>query len=213
MPGATSNDTTIRLATWLVGLGILLLTLSACGDIIQIVPVTPPTPAAVSQISTPSSAPAAETTASAPTRVVAPSIGLEAPVAAMGWRVVERDGEQVSEWELPNDEAGWHRNSARPGEGSNIVISGHNGSTGGQVFVNLDELQAGDELIVWTDSQEPFEYQVTEKTIVRTFAISDEADQYLRTVTEPTAQEQLTLITCWPNWTNTHRLIVIAEPK
>jgi len=130
----------------------------------------------------------------------------------MGWRVVEQWGQPVSQWEMPEEAAGWHRNSARPGEGSNVVISGHNASTGGQVFADLEELQVGDKITLWTDNQHNFDYQVVEKNIIRTFAISDEADQYLKNVANPTNQEQLTLITCWPRWSNTHRLIVIAQP-
>lgn len=195
-----------------MSLGLLLIALSACGDLIQIVPVNPPTPVAVSQIVT-NNIPPETIAASPPRRIVAPTINLDAPIAEMGWRVVDQWGQLASEWEMPDEEAGWHRNSARPGEESNVVISGHNGSTGGQVFARLDELQVGDEITLWTDKPEPVVYQVIEKTIVRTFAISEEADRYLRSVSEPTAREQLTLITCWPNWTNTHRLIVIAVPK
>lgn len=195
----------------LIGLVIFLLGVSACGSIIEVVPNTPtpgpPTPTA--QVAAEGSIKAA----GYPTRIQAPIISLDAPVVEMGWHVVEEAGQEVSEWEMPENEAGWHRNTARPGEGSNVVISGHNASTGGQVFAELDELQVGDEITLWNDSNESFVYQVTEKTIVRTFAISDEADEYLRIVTEPTPQEQLTLISCWPSWTNTHRLIVIAQPK
>jgi len=195
----------------LVGLVVFLLAVSACGSIIEVVPNTPtpgpPTP--ISQVATEGSIKAV----GYPTRIQAPIIGLDAPVVEMGWHVVEEAGQEVSEWDMPDNEAGWHRNTARPGEGSNVVISGHNASAGGQIFAELDELQVGDEITLWNDSNESFVYQVTEKTIVRTFAISDEADAYLRTVTEPTPQEQLTLISCWPSWTNTHRLIVIAQPK
>ena len=199
----------IQRLCFFIGLGILLLAASACSDIIDIGPVSTPTPEAVTQAPTnlqPS------TILDSPTRVEIQTIALNAPIVEMGWHVVERGGQQISEWEMPNQEAGWHRNSARPGEGSNIVVSGHNGSTGGQIFAGLDELQVGDNITLWANT-EAFIYQVVDKTIVRTFAASDAADAYLRSVTAPTDQEQLTLITCWPNWTNTHRLIVIAEPR
>jgi sortase A len=148
-----------------------------------------------------------------PTRIVVESIELDAPVVEMGWRVIEQGGQSVSEWEMPYDEAAWHRNSARPGQGSNTVISGHNESTGGQVFAELEELQLGDEIALWNDQDEPFVYHVVEKTFIRTFANSEEAQDYLKTAMDATPNEQLTLITCWPRWTNTHRLIVVAEPK
>lgn len=193
----------------LFGVSLALAGISGCGGIIQIVPVSQLTPVATEYGPEP---PIAATLARTPARIVAETIGLDSPVIEMGWRVVERWGEQVSEWEMPETEAAWHRNSARPGQGSNIVISGHNASTGGQVFAEIEALQIGDEITLWTADHEPFNYQVTEKTIIRTFASSDEADNYLQRVTDPTSQEQLTLITCWPRWTNTHRLIVIAEP-
>ena len=205
----------IQRAGLLMGLIFLLWGTSACGNIIQIVPVNTPSPVAVAQVTSTENNPTIVTnSASPPDRIIAKAIGLDASVTEMGWQVVESwNGEQISEWDLPEEKAGWHRNSARPGEGSNIVISGHNASTGGQVFANLDELQVGDEITLWNAEQKTFSYRVVDKTIVRTFAISEEADQYLRTVIEPTPREQLTLITCWPSWTNTHRLIVIAEPE
>jgi sortase A len=192
-----------------LGLSLALAGISGCGGIIQIVPVSQLTPVAMEDLSV---SPVPATLASTPARIVAETIGLDSPVVEMGWQVVERWGEQVSEWDMPDEGAAWHRNSAQPGQGSNVVISGHNASTGGQVFAEIEALQIGDEIILWTANQEPFNYQVTEKTIVRTFASSNQADDYLRAVTDPTIQERLTLITCWPRWTNTHRLIVIAEP-
>ncbi len=29
---------------------------------------------------------------------------------------------------------------------------------------------------------------------------------------QPTPDERLTLISCWPYWTNTHRVIIVARP-
>jgi sortase A len=201
-----------KLAQRLGRLAGIVLALSgglACNYIIEVVPRTP-SPVAVSQVTTPSTD---ETTPSGlPRRIVAGAIGLDAPVVEMGWRAVEQDGQLVSEWDMPENEAAWHRNTARPGEASNVVISGHNASTGGHVFAELDELQVGDEIELWNDKNEPISYYVVEKNIVRLFINSEEAQNYLQNVMKPTAKEQLTLITCWPRWSNTHRLIVIAEP-
>lgn len=188
----------------------MALSQTGCGDIVRIVPIQTPTPAvtATPVVIPPPSAVIAGT----PNQIIAPLIDLEAPVVEMGWRTVGEEGQLVSEWEMPDNEAAWHRNSARPGEGSNVVISGHNESTGGKVFARLDELQLGNEIVLKNDQGASFTYQVIEKNIVRTFAISTEADEYLRSVTEPTSEEQLTLITCWPSWSNTHRLVIIAVP-
>lgn len=189
---------------------LIFLGLLACGNIIEIVPVSSPTPAAPVQ---PSNTPITDDSPGIPNRIIAEAIGLDAPVVEMGWRSVEQEGHWVSEWEMPENEAAWHRNSARPGAGSNVVISGHNASTGGQVFAELDELQVGDEIDLQSDKSEVASYQVVEKNIVRTIFGSEESQDYLRTVTEPTPGEQLTLISCWPRWSNTHRLVVIAVPK
>lgn len=188
----------------------LLVILSACGDIIRVVPADTPVPEVTA------TAQNLEATAEAPPhlprRIVAESINLDAPVVAMGWQVSQQGGQFISEWDMPENEAGWHRNSALPGQGGNVVISGHNASTGGQVFAALDDLQLGDEIKLETDQAETNTYRVVEKNIIRTFAASQEAEQYLLDVTQPAEREQLTLITCWPSWTNTHRLIVIAVP-
>jgi sortase A len=196
----------------LFGLIILHLGTAACTGIVQIVPYTP-TPNPIVTPDVPTNHSITASIGRLPARIVAKSIGLDTPIVEMGWRLVERWGEQVSEWNMPENEAAWHRNTAWPGEGSNIVISGHNASTGGQVFADLEELQIGDEITLWNENHETFVYQLIEKNIVRTFASSSEAQEYLRQVTEPTDKEQLTLITCWPRLSNTHRLIVIAEPK
>ena len=189
---------------------VLALSQTSCNNIVRIVPIQTPTPViTATPVLTPS--PSAVTSGQ-PDHILSPTINLDAPVVEMGWRAVDEGGQLVSEWEMPDNEAAWHRNSARPGEGSNIVISGHNESTAGQVFARLDELQLGNEIILKNNQNESFTYQVIEKNIVRTFAISTEADDYLRSVTEPTSEEQLTLITCWPSWSNTHRLVIIAIP-
>lgn len=146
-----------------------------------------------------------------PTRLVAESIGLDAPVVRMDWQVESTSGQDVSVWNVPENEAGWHANSARPGEGSNVVISGHNNSTGGHVFGALNRLKTGDLVTLWAGGQ-AYMYRVSHRQIVRAFGASPETLAYLRQVIQPTAREQLTLITCWPNWTNTHRLVVIADP-
>lgn len=190
----------------------LLLGVSACSGVITIerIPTPEPTPVALSQEELVADRPVS--VPGVPKRIVAEEIGLDAPVVEMGWRVEEEQGQAVSVWEIPVNEAGWHRNSARPGEEGNVVISGHNNSTGGHVFGTLEELEVGDQITLLTDKDESYVYQVSEKEIVRAFAASQETLDYLQAVIRPTPVAQLTLITCWPNWTNTHRLIIVAHP-
>jgi sortase A len=184
---------------------------SACSGLITIVPIaTPePTPSESTQAFVSNLPPS---NSDAPTHLASDAINLDVPVVEMGWRVVEQRGQAVSVWNIPENEAGWHLNSARPGEGGNVVISGHNNSTGGHVFGKLEELAVGDQITVGTGQDSSFVYQISETQIVKAFNASPENLEYLQTVIQPTDQEQLTLVTCWPGWTNTHRLIIIAHP-
>lgn len=210
--GRELTKSTRRYVGLLLGL-VFLLCISACSDLIIITPISTPSPTPAE--SDPSSVSGDATTASAegtPTRLVIDTINLDAPVIEMGWEVVENNGQLISVWNVPVDEAGWHLNSARPGQGSNVVISGHNNSTGGHIFGLLEEAEVGDRVTIWINEEKSFEYQISETQIVRAFNASEEGLAYLRGVMESTDTEQLTLITCWPSWTNTHRLIVIARP-
>jgi sortase A len=140
------------------------------------------------------------------------SIELDAPVVTMGWELKEQQGRMIAEWQIPEKGAAWHRNSGAPGGGSNIVISGHNNSAGGRVFANLEDLNLGDHVTVRNIKGDTFVYEVQDKKLVRTLGASQQTLEFLEAVIKPTPTEQLTLITCWPGWSNTHRLIITAVP-
>lgn len=150
--------------------------------------------------------------AGVPVRIVAEAINLDGPVVEMGWDAEQRGEQRFSVWHVPDTEAGWHSNSAHPGTESNVVISGHNNSLGGRIFADLENLQPGDTVTLWTDRDESFTYQIAETRLVRALLPSEETMAYLYEVMQPTPHEQLTLITCWPSWSNTHRLVLIATP-
>ncbi len=203
----------LRLNFLLMGLTLLLGGV-ACSDLIKIEAIpTQPAATIIESSQTPIAARPVSGTGM-PSRIVDEVINLDAPVVKMGWRASpeKKGGQIVSQWNVPENEAGWHSNSARPGQGSNIVISGHNNSSGGHVFASLEELKVGNRLTVWTDEGQSYVYQVSERRIVEAFGASQETLDYLYAIIQPTATEQLTLITCWPSWTNTHRLIIIAKP-
>lgn len=148
-----------------------------------------------------------------PVWIAAESIELDADVVAMGWEVKEQRGKIITEWQVPEEAAAWHRNSGAPGGGSNIVISGHNNSAGGRIFANLEELNIGDQITVRNMQGNTFQYKVKDKKLVRTLGASQQTLDFLEGVLKPTPTEQLTLITCWPSWSNTHRVIVTAVPS
>lgn len=111
-------------------------------------------------------------------------------------------------WAPPRS-AGHFLYSARPGEGSNIVIVGHSGS--GLVFDPLLDIQPGAHITL-TSAAGDTQYTVTNMQVI---AVRDADAQQLAenlAFVEPTATEQVTLITCWPRDEYTHRLIVQAVP-
>jgi len=144
-------------------------------------------------------------------RIVAPAVKLDAPVISVGWIVVESGGERHSEWVVADYAAGHHQNSRLPQQGGNIVISGHH-NTAGEVFRYVVDLKEGDEITLYVEDGRSFTYRVTEKRIVlETGASETERQANLQYIGE-TSDERLTLVTCWPYWTNTHRVIVVAKP-
>ncbi len=146
-----------------------------------------------------------------PTRLLIPAINLDVPVVAMGWSIVEQDGQQVSEWDVPNwRAAGWLNTSAPVGVPGNTVLEGHQ-DIDGRVFENLDSLRQGDEIQVQTASQTR-KYIVVLRTIVpeknQPPAVQHENARWIGLSND----ERLTLVTCWPRNDNTHRLILVALP-
>ena len=141
-----------------------------------------------------------------PTRLVIPSIDLDAAITPAGWISSGKN----SYWEVPHNAVGWHDDSAIPGYQGNVVLSGHQ-NIDGKVFRNLKDVSVGDSLTVYAGDQ-AFEYQVTQRLILL------EAFQPLETRLSnarwigPFPDKRVTLVTCHPSWTNTHRLIVIAKP-
>jgi len=147
---------------------------------------------------------------SAPTRIVAPAIGLDVPVVVMGYRVVYIGGVPATDWQVPLDAAGFHQGSAYPGRPGNTVVSGHS-SSGAEVFRYLDGLQVGDIVTLYVGDT-PYHYAVAQRVIVQEAGASYEQRVQNAQWILPTADERLTLITCWPYPTSTHRLILVARP-
>lgn len=139
------------------------------------------------------------------------SIGLDAPVVPIGWEVIEEKGEQKSVWLTANYAAGHHINSVSPGQGGNIVLSGHH-NIEGEVFRYIVDLEPGNLISLQTEDGIWHQYAVSEKMILKEAGASEAERLQNAQHIEPTDDERVTLVTCWPYWTNTHRVIVIAKP-
>jgi sortase A len=177
----------------------------------------PPQPSPTRPTPTPSPSPSPTPTPmppakDPPTRVVAEAVEIDTQVVEMGWEEIEYKGEWFTKWVVPPGAAGWHVNSALPGHGDNVVISGHH-NIKGKVFRYLVDLEPGDVVTVYAGDL-PYTYTVTEKYILQEAGMPADVRRRNAQWIMPTGDERLTLVTCWPyNWPgNTHRVIVVARP-
>ena len=170
-------------------------------------PTTPPT-ATATATSTPIPTPTPQLPP--PSRLVIPSIGVDTPVLAVGWHEEIIEGTNMVVWDVADFAAGWHKTSARPGEGGNIVITGHH-NIKGEVFRDIVTLQPGAEVQVYA-SDVLHVYYVTDVMILPDKGMPLEVRRENARWIEPTEDERVTLVTCWPYNNNTHRVIVVAKP-
>jgi sortase A len=122
-------------------------------------------------------------------RIQIPAIEVDAPIV-MG------DG-----WEQLKQGVGQHIGSANPGKAGNLVLSAHN-DIFGQIFRNLDQLQLGDEVIIYTNIRS-YTYVIDKDTEI--------VEPTFLQVLDPTADSTLTLISCYPYLVNDHRIVVKAS--
>jgi sortase A len=93
---------------------------------------------------------------------------------------------------------GHYPGTANPGEKGNCVLLGHRNYVYGHYFRKLNELEAGDRVIIRRGT-DTFTYTVTESFVVEPEEVW---------VLDPAEDAVLTMITCTPVPTYTHRLIV-----
>lgn len=145
-----------------------------------------------------------------PERLVIPSLNLDMPVVFARYLRVEVNDQEFYQWRAPNKAAaGWHYTSARLGQGGNVVMSGHH-NVYGEVFRDLSKLKEGDEILVYGD-EHIFYYSVTNIMIFPERWQTPETRLENARWMLPTNDDRLTLLTCYPYETNTHRLIVVAK--
>lgn len=147
---------------------------------------------------------------SPPTHITAESIGLDAGVIEVGWQEISQNGVATNVWIVADYAAGWHKNSALPGQGGNVVLSGHH-NIKGEVFRHTIDLNIGDIVTLYVGDQ-PYRYAVIDKFIVKDKGEPEAVRRENAKWIGPFNEERLTLVTCWPYTNNTHRAIVIARP-
>ena len=146
-----------------------------------------------------------------PGRIVIPKIKLIAPIVEAGLKKTWMAAKQYEQWLAPDEFAvGWHFTSAKLGEVGNTVLNGHH-NVYGKVFGDLIELEPGDLISVYGEGIE-FKYVVVNKMILPERKASAETRLENARWIMPSADERLTLVTCWPPESNTHRLVIVAKP-
>ena len=140
-----------------------------------------------------------------PTRIIIPAIGLDSHVVDL--HMTFDGGDQ--RWETADNAVGFHVGSATPGEIGSTVMSGHVNSPfrgEGDIFRRLDNLapmlrqgQLVD--IVLEAGNTRYLYRATDTTVLLP------ADVH---VFRPTDEPSLSLVTCAPATTYSHRFIVNA---
>ncbi len=143
-------------------------------------------------------------------RIFIPTLNVDAPILEMGWKDTLLDGKLVTDWDVPLNEVGWSLNSANPGERGNVVMAGHN-NLGTAVFKKLYTIKEGDEIIVTNAAGTSFLYRVALSYIVAERDVPMAKRLENAKSMQPTNDARLTLISCWPEWSNSHRAIVIAR--
>ncbi len=175
-------------------------------------------------------APPAPVSAGLPVRIVIPDLEIAAPVVEMGWQVVETANGPQSEWDMDalKGAVGHHINSAPLGVPGNIVISGHNNIYGREFEpislawdddnrTRVDDLTDSSDILngrtiqLFDAAGQQFDY-----TIRAFYRLHDTGVSLAQRIEnarfmQPTTDPRLTLVTCWPPWGNTHRLIVVAR--
>ena len=146
-----------------------------------------------------------------PDRLVIPSIFLDAPIISVHYKDVEIGGTIYHQWRVPAEFAvGWQDELALLGVPGNTVLNGHHNAYG-EVFKDLVELKIGDEIWVYSGEQE-FRYQVAAKLLLPERGQPLETRQENARWLTASEDERLTLVTCWPAESNTHRVIIVAFP-
>jgi len=154
----------------------------------------------------------AERQAAPPVRIVIDSIQLDSPVVPVGYEARIVNGEfEGNVWQTADFAAGYHDTSARPGTVGNTVISGHN-NLRGAVFRNLHLVELGDTVRLADARGRAHAYEVVESFVAREEGASESERRDNTQWIRQTPDERLTLVSCFPPWSNTHRIIVLAFP-
>ena len=96
---------------------------------------------------------------------------------------------------------GQHIGSSNPGQPGNLVLSAHN-DIFGQIFRDLDQLEVGDEIIIYTNVR-AYTFVIDQQTLI--------IEPTFVQVMDPTPGSTITLISCYPYLIDNKRIVVKAS--
>jgi sortase A len=182
---------------------------AALGAVVLVLSTPVNTPASAETIAIPLESVQAQGDFPVPDRIWIDSLNVEAVIESVG--PSNKKTKTSVEWAAPkNKNVGWHDYSGRLGEGKNIVLNGHNNIYGG-VFRKLYTLKAGDVIRLGSgDKVVNYKVEQVVKVLERgqPLKVRLKNAEYIK----PMADDRLTLVSCWPETSNSHRIIVVARP-
>jgi len=146
----------------------------------------------------------------APTHLTISSIKVDSDIVTVGVSPIDIDGQQAYIWDVAPYAVGHHFSSANPGEGENVVLSGHD-DWQGEVFKNLWKAKQGDQIVLKAGDKD-WRYHVDQ--ILDFPEVGQPLDKRLENAAfiGTTGDERLTLVTCYPYGVDSDRIIIIARP-
>lgn len=178
---------------------VCMLALSACGTTAPSATASPtagpavqkPTPTFATTPAVPAVTPTPAI--SSPSRLLIPSIGVDAPVENIG---VLSNGDLATPTQNPWGGVGWYHLGPHPGQSGSAVIAGHLDRPGGApaVFWNLRNMQPGDIVTVMAGKSAPLRFRVTQ---VASYAPNQAP---LQEIFGNSGGKYLNLITCAGDW-------------
>jgi LPXTG-site transpeptidase (sortase) family protein len=140
-----------------------------------------------------------------------PALDITGDVTPVGWRVNFHDDLQdgAFEWDNPNENVGWVITSVLPDEVGNVILYGHN-NIYGKIFQNLYQIKEGEKIYLQAQNKK-WEYKVHYVLLLPILGADEEQVKDYQRYLQPTQDSRVTIISCYPPQSNTHRVVVIAK--
>lgn len=123
------------------------------------------------------------------------------------WEWVVLEGTATSDL---RDGPGRFTNTSMPGRRGNFAVAGHR-ATHGEPFARMDEMKAGDVVVVET-AKEFLTYTVNSNQIIAPTQMDVLEPVPGQPGVKPKKDQRfLTLVTCHPRWGSTERMVVVAQ--